>query len=422
MLAEILELERKEFNKRNNELDFIASQNLCSEDILIACGSIAQMKYAEGFPGKRYYAGCEVVDEIESRCEQELIKLFNAEGYKANVQPANGSSANLIAYRAILKQHSRVLAPSTDHGGHISHSHDLSTIAQFFTVETYGLTDEGFIDYDEMEKSALEFSPELIIVGMSNYSRIIDYKRVKEIADKIGAYLMADIAHISGLIATGLHPSPIGYADIITSTTHKILRGPRSAFILYKEDLDKQIKRATIPGCFGGPDEAKILAKLICFKEAQTPEYKEYCIQVLKNASAMVDTFAKNNIPVLTEGTENHSFCLNLENYPFSGRELAKTLSSVGIITNCNSIPNDKKGFFHTSGLRMGTPSVTTRGLKEYECIEIAQYISNYLNALEYEDKRLADSVLTDLEKFVKECVEKYSLQNLYPKKYGELK
>lgn len=418
---DILEYEREEYLKRDNELDFIASQNLCSENILNACSSIMQMKYAEGFPGKRYYAGCEVVDKIESQCEQELIKLFNAEEYKANVQPANGSSANLIAYRAILKKHSRVLAPSTDHGGHISHSHDLSTIAQFFTVETYGLNDEGFIDYDEMEKLALEFSPELIIVGMSNYSRIIDYKRVKEIADKIGAYMMADIAHISGLIATGLHPSPVGYADIITSTTHKILRGPRSAFILYKEYLDQQIKRATIPGCFGGPDEAKIFAKLICFEEAQTLEYKEYCVQVLKNASVMANTFIKNNIPILTEGTENHSFCLNLENYPCSGRELANTLASIGIITNCNSIPNDKKGFYHTSGLRMGTPSVTTRGLKEDECKEIAGLIAYYLNALKDGNSRLADSTLCLLQEYVHKCVINHPLSSIYPKKFNYL-
>lgn len=413
-----LELERAEYNKRDNELDFIASQNLCSEDILEACSSIAQMKYAEGFPGKRYYAGCEVVDQIESQCEEELLKLFKAEGYKANVQPANGSSANIIAYRALLQKGDTVLACSTEHGGHITHSHKLSAIADYYNVITYGLTDDGFIDYDEMERLALLHTPKLIIIGMSNYSRIIDYGRVKKIADEVGAYVMADIAHISGLVATGLHPSPVGYADIITSTTHKILRGPRSAFIIYKEHLDKQVKRATIPGTYGGPDEAKILAKLLCFKEAQSIAYKFYCDQVIKNAKAMVNVFKKYDIPVLTGDTENHSFCIDLTELPISGRDLANTLASIGIITNCNAVPNDKRGFFITSGVRMGTPSVTTRGLKESECAQIAQGIAMYLNCLKDGDGRTADTTLEVLGNLVRNCAQSAPLKNIYPKKY----
>lgn len=421
MNNEFFELEKAEYIKRDKELDFIASQNLCSEEVLEACSSIAQMKYAEGFPGKRYYAGCEVVDLIETRCEEELIKLFKADGYKANVQPANGSSANFIAYRALLNKDSKVLAPSTDMGGHISHGHPLSTIAEFYNVITYGLDSNGEINYEQMEFLALHHNVDFIIVGMSNYSRHIDYERVKYIADKVGAKVMADIAHISGLIASGLHPSPVGYADVITSTTHKILRGPRSAFILYKEELDKRIKRATIPGCFGGPDEAKIMAKLLCFKEAQTPEYKEYCTQVVANAKAMVKIFNEMGIPVLTGGTDNHSFCLDISEFPLSGRELANTLSSVGIITNCNSVPNDKRSFFETSGVRMGTPSVTTRGLKEEDCEFIAILIADYLNALKEENSRKADSLLDLLGNNVKSLTEKYQLKYIYSNKYNKL-
>jgi len=419
---EIFELEKAEYVKRDTELDFIASQNLCSENILKACSSIAQMKYAEGFPGKRYYAGCGIVDEIETRCQEEVLKLFGAQQqYFANVQPANGSSANLIAYRALLKPGACVLAPSTDMGGHISHGHSLSTVAQFYNVITYGLTNEGYIDYDEMEKLAIKELPSMIIVGMSNYSRFIDYARVREIADKCGALVMADIAHISGLIATGLHPSPVGYADIITSTTHKILRGPRSAFMLYLKEYDKEVKRATIPGCFGGPDEAKIMAKLLCFKEAQSIEYKMYCEKVLANAKVMAETFINNGIPILTGGTDNHSFCLNLSEFPCSGRELANSIASVGIITNCNSIPNDTRSFFQTSGLRMGTPSVTTRGLKEDECRAIAQCISMYLLALQDGDSRLADDTLNILQGIVSDCTTLYPLKNIYPEKYEKL-
>jgi len=420
--TEILELERAEYTKRDKELDFIASQNLCSEDILNACGSIAQMKYAEGFPGKRYYAGCEIVDEIEKRCEEELLKLFNAQAqYNACVQPANGSSANLIAYRALLEKGACILAPSTNMGGHISHGHPLSTVAQFYDVVTYGLTDDGYIDYDEMERLAIKEMPSMIIVGMSNYSRFIDYARVREIADKCDALVMADIAHISGLIATGYHPSPVGYADIITSTTHKILRGPRSAFILYMKEYDKEVKRAVIPGCFGGPDEAKILAKLLCFKEAQSINYNLYCQQVLANAKAMVEAFKIHGIPVLSGGTDNHSFCLDLTGFPCSGRELANALASVGLITNCNSIPNDPRSFFETSGLRMGTPSVTTRGLDDNDCFSIASSIANYLNALKDGETRKADALLDLIGIKVKYFTRNHPLQNIYPNKYEKL-
>lgn len=420
---EIFNLEKKEFLKRNNELDFIASQNLCSEEILEACGSISQMKYAEGFPGKRYYAGCEVVDEIETRCQEELLKLFDAsEEYLANVQPANGSSANFITYRALLESGDIVLAPSTEEGGHISHGHPLSTVANFYDVVTYGLNIETEeIDYDEIEELAMKFHPTLIIAGMSNYSRKIDYKRFREIANKCGAYLMADIAHISGLIASGLHPSPVGLADVITSTTHKILRGPRSAFIIYKKDLDAKIKRATIPGCFGGPDEAKIMAKLICFKEAQTTAYKFYCFRVTECAKAMVDVFIKNGVSVLSGGTENHSFCLDLTDYPCSGRDLANALASVGLITNCNAIPNEPRTFFNPSGLRMGTQSVVTRGLNTSDCASIAYHICEYLNALKCEEHRLADSILEELRNLIAVLTKMHPLKEIYPKKYNKL-
>lgn len=419
----IYELEKMEYEKRDKELDFIASQNLCSEDILKLCSSITQMKYSEGFPHARYYEGCEVVDIIEAQCQQELLKLFRAEDeYLANVQPANGSSANMITYRALLSEGDTVLACGVDVGGHISHSHKLGFLSTYYNVVTYGLTDDGYIDYDQMEKLAKEHKPALIIIGMSNYSRTIDYERVREIADLVGAKVMADIAHISGLIATCNHPSPVGYADVITTTTHKILRGPRSAAIMYKKEYDKLFKRATIPGLFGGADQAKIFAKLLCFREAQTPQYKDYCKRVIKNAKAMVNMFNVYSIKVLTGGTDNHSFCIDLTDCDISGKELSSVLANqCGLITNCNAVPNDKRGFFQTSGVRFGTPSVTTRGLTESDCAIIAAGIGSYLNNRKEGSEDAAQSALDLLKENVQEMTKEYPLSTIYPEKYRAL-
>lgn len=373
--------EQREFEKRNNELCLIASENYPSQAILDASGSIFQLKYSEGFAGRRFYAGCEIVDEMEQECIDKCLKLFKAEeDYYANVQPNSGASANMIVYNAILKPGDHVLAMDVKAGGHISHGHEKSFLAKYHTVETYGVTDKGLLDYDEIEKQALKFSPKLIICGASNYSREIDFKRFKEIADKCGAYLMTDIAHISALVAHGLHNSPVGLADFITSTTHKSLKGPRGAFIIYKKDFDKQIKLSTIPGLFGGPLQHQIYAKLICFNEMLTPAAKMYTEQIIKNAKEMASCFVREGISLVSDGTDNHLMTIDLTNFNITGRELANLLESCGVITNCNTVPNDKRSFLETSGVRLGVPAITARGFDTAEVYWLTKQIANVIN------------------------------------------
>lgn len=416
------DLERAEFEKRNNELCLIASENYPSEAVLEASGSIFQCKYAEGFPNKRYYQGCSIVDNMEQLCIEKCLELFNAkEDYYANVQPNSGSSANMIVYNAILNSNDTILSMDTSAGGHISHGHPKSFLAKYFNVVTYGVNNDGWLDYDNIEKLAIENKPKLIICGASNYSREIDFKRFKEIADKVEAYLMADIAHISLLVAKGLHQSPVGFADFITSTTHKQLAGPRGAFIIYKKEFDKQIKLSTIPGLFGGPLEHQIYAKLVCFEENLKNEAKIKAEKIIKYAKIFEDVFNKNGIELLTNGTDNHLMTINLTKFNISGKKFAELLEECGIIVNCNAIPNDKRSFLETSGIRLGVPAIVTRGVEENVCFNIAYYIAQILIDIQKNDDIKLKKDKDLLKNVVKYSTESYKLSDIYKNMYKKL-
>ena len=409
-------LELKEFEQLNNSIVLIASENYPSQNILNASGSIFQLPYCEGFPNKRYYQGCEVVDEMEEFCINKCLELFNAKSeYNANVQPNSGASANMIVYNAILQPGDRVLAMDTSAGGHISHGHPLSFLAKYFNVKTYGVDEDGYLDYDEIEKIAKEFKPKLIICGASNYSRIIDFKRFAEIRDIVrqynDCYLMADIAHISLLVAKGLHPTPVGFADFITSTTHKQLAGPRGAFIIYRKEFDKEIKRSTIPSLFGGPLEHQIFAKLVCFEENLTEKATENAHNIVKYAKIFEEEFKNKEVKLLANGTDNHLMTIDLTDYPYSGKEVAEMLESAGVIVNCNAIPNDKRSFLETSGIRLGVPAIVTRGFNEEDCRLLAISIASFIESLKT-DK--SEHILAFLKHTVRELTKKYSLTKIY--------
>lgn len=420
-MVDIRELEKKEFLRQEHSLNFIASENYPLEDIIEANGSIFMNKYAEGFTNARYYQGVGVVDELEAECMTQCLKAFKAEDeYLCNVQMSSGCQANITVYHALLEKGDRVLGPDTASLGHISHGIKGSFLDTYFEVHKYGLGDNEMLDYDDIERIALECQPKLIICGASNYSRVIDFRRFKEIADKVGAYLMADISHIAGLVVTGSHMSPVGYADIITSTLHKTLKGVRGAVIVYKKDLDKKIKYATIPGLWGGSHINNTLAKLVTFQEAQTFSFRRYISQLLKNTEAMADIFRDYGIPMVSYGTENHVFCLNLTDFPINGKELAVNLEGIGLITNANAIPNDTS-FIKPHGLRIGCAPVTARGLDENECAAIAQGIAVYLNHLKDGESRKADEMLTVLGEFVRVMTITHPLKELYPNRYEML-
>lgn len=411
-------LELKEFEQLNNSIVLIASENYPSQNILNASGSIFQLPYCEGFPNKRYYQGCEVVDEMEELCINKCLELFNAKSeYNANVQPNSGASANMIVYNAILQPGDRVLAMDTSAGGHISHGHPLSFLAKYFNVKTYGVNEDGYLDYDEIEKIAKEFKPKLIICGASNYSRIIDFERFAEIRDIVrqynDCYLMADIAHISLLVAKGLHPTPVGFADFITSTTHKQLAGPRGAFIIYRKEFDKEIKRSTIPSLFGGPLEHQIFAKLVCFEENLTDKATENAHNIVKYAKIFEEEFKNKGVKLLANGTDNHLMTIDLTDYPYSGKEVAEMLEIAGVIVNCNAIPNDKRSFLETSGIRLGVPAIVTRGFNEEDCRLLAISIASFIESLKT-DK--SEHLLAFLKHTVRELTKKYSLTKIYDK------
>lgn len=411
-------LELKEFEQLNNSIVLIASENYPSQNILNASGSIFQLPYCEGFPNKRYYQGCEVVDEMEELCINKCLELFNAKSeYNANVQPNSGASANMIVYNAILQPGDRVLAMDTSAGGHISHGHPLSFLAKYFNVKTYGVNEDGYLDYDEIEKIAKEFKPKLIICGASNYSRIIDFERFAEIRDIVrqynDCYLMADIAHISLLVAKGLHPTPVGFADFITSTTHKQLAGPRGAFIIYRKEFDKEIKRSTIPSLFGGPLEHQIFAKLVCFEENLTDKATENANNIVKYAKIFEEEFKNKGVKLLANGTDNHLMTIDLTDYPYSGKEVAEMLESAGVIVNCNAIPNDKRSFLETSGIRLGVPAIVTRGFNKEDCRLLAISIASFIESLKT-DK--SEHILAFLKHTVRELTKKYSLTKIYDK------
>ena len=361
--------------RQRRNLELIASENIVSEAVMLAMGTVLTNKYAEGYPGKRYYGGCECVDVVENLAIERAKKLFGCD--YANVQPHSGAQANMAAFIAMLKPGDTVMGMNLNHGGHLTHGRPVNFSGLYFNIVPYGVNDEGFIDYDELEKKAMETHPKLIIAGASAYGRTIDFKRFREIADKAGSYLMVDMAHIAGLVAAGLHPSPIPYADVVTTTTHKTLRGPRGGLILAnKEAAEKfNFNKAIFPGSQGGPLEHVIAGKAICFGEALKPEFKVYQEQVIKNAKALAAALQKQGFKVLTGGTDNHLMLLDLRDMEISGKQLQNRCDEVYITLNKNTVPNDPRSPFVTSGVRIGTPAVTSRGLVESDMEIIAKLI-----------------------------------------------
>ena len=374
-----------EFARQRRNLELIASENIVSEAVMAAMGTVLTNKYAEGYPAKRYYGGCECVDVVENLAIERAKKLFGCD--YANVQPHSGAQANMAVFIAMLKPGDTVMGMNLDHGGHLTHGSPVNFSGMYFNIVPYGVNDEGYIDYDELEKKAMEAKPKLIVAGAGAYCRTIDFKRFREIADRCGAYLMVDMAHIAGLVAAGLHPSPIPYADVVTTTTHKTLRGPRGGMILANEEANKKFNfnKAIFPGSQGGPLEHVIAAKAICFGEALKPEFKTYQEQVLKNAKALAEALKKQGFKILTGGTDNHLMLVDLRGMDVSGKELQNRCDEVYITLNKNTVPNDPRSPFVTSGARIGTPAITSRGLVESDMDEIARCV--WLAATDFENK-----------------------------------
>ena len=381
------ELERQQHN-----IELIASENIVSKGVLLAAGGVLTNKYAEGYPGKRYYGGRQYVDVVENIARERAKKLFGAE--HANVQPHCGASANLAVFFAFLQPGDTVMGMNLQQGGHLSHGSPVNISGKYFNVVPYGVNPETeMIDYDEMRRIALECKPKMIIAGASAYSRIIDFKRCREIADEVGAYLMVDMAHIAGLVAAGLHPSPVPYADVVTTTTHKTLRGPRGGLILCKEKYAAQIDKAIFPGTQGGPLMHIIAAKAVAFGEALTPEFKEYQQQILKNSKALCSALQGEGFDIVSGGTDNHLILIKLIKNGVTGKELEHRLDEVHITANKNTVPNDPQSPFVTSGLRVGTPAVTTRGFKEPEMESIAKWIALCANDFEPNKEKITSEV-----------------------------
>ena len=391
-VGEAIELECA---RQRRNLELIASENIVSEPVMMAMGTVLTNKYAEGYPGKRYYGGCEDVDIVENIAIERARKLFGCD--YANVQPHSGAQANMAAFVAMVQPGDTVMGMNLNHGGHLTHGSPVNFSGLYFNIVPYGVNDEGFIDYDEMERIAVENKPKLIIAGASAYGRTIDFKRFREVADKVGAYLMVDMAHIAGLVAAGLHPSPIPYADVVTTTTHKTLRGPRGGMILAnKEAAEKfNFNKAIFPGTQGGPLEHVIAGKAVCFGEALKPEFKEYQEQVVKNAKALAAAFVKQGFNILTGGTDNHLMLIDLRGMEVTGKELQNRCDEVYLTLNKNAVPNDPRSPFVTSGVRVGTPAVTSRGLKEEDMEKIAECI--WLAATDFENK--ADYIRAEVTK-----------------------
>ena len=388
-----------ELERQQRNIELIASENIVSKAVLLAAGSVLTNKYAEGYPSKRYYGGCQCVDVVEEIARNRAKELFGAE--HVNVQPHSGANANLAVFFALLNPGDTVMGMNLQQGGHLSHGSPVNISGKYFNVVPYGVDEvTAKIDYDEMERIALECKPKLIVAGASAYSRVIDFPRCREIADKVGAYLMVDMAHIAGLVAAGVHPSPVPYADIVTTTTHKTLRGPRGGMILCKEQFAKQIDKAVFPGTQGGPLMHIIAAKAVALGEALTDEFKTYQKQVVKNASTLADALMKNGIDIVSGGTDNHLMLLDLRNKGITGKELEHRLDEVRITANKNTIPNDPQSPFVTSGLRIGTPAVTTRGFKEPEMELIAGWISDIINDFDDNKDRVLSEVQSLCEKF----------------------
>lgn len=388
-----------ELNRQQNNIELIASENFVSPAVLAAAGSHLTNKYAEGYPGHRYYGGCQYVDVVEDLARNRLKELFGCE--YCNVQPHSGASANLAVFFALLQPGDTVMGMNLAHGGHLSHGSPVNISGKYFHIVPYGIDGKtGYIDYDEMERIALECRPKLIVSGASAYPRVIDFARIRAICDKVGAYMMVDIAHIAGLVAAGLHPSPVPYADVVTTTTHKTLRGPRGGVIMCKEALGKQIDKAIFPGIQGGPLEHIIAAKAVAFKEALSPEFKVYQQQIVKNAAAMADEFTKLGIKLVSGGTDNHLMLLDLTETGVTGKELETMLDEVHITVNKNAIPFDTQKPSVTSGIRIGTPAMTSRGMKEAEAREIARLITKIVREREGAFEEVKTSVASLCAKF----------------------
>ncbi|MGL5615495.1 MAG: serine hydroxymethyltransferase [Sarcina sp.] len=399
--SEIENLINKELERQQNSIELIASENFTSKAVMEAMGSILTNKYAEGYPNKRYYGGCQIVDEVEDLARERAKKLFGAE--HANVQPHAGSQANMAVYLTVLNLGDTVLGMDLSNGGHLTHGSPVNFSGKLYNFISYGVSkDTEEIDYENVRNIAIENKPKLIVAGASAYSKTIDFKKFKEIADEVGAYLMVDMAHIAGLVAAGLHPSPVPYADFVTTTTHKTLRGPRGGLILCKEKFAKDLDKNIFPGMQGGPLMHIIAAKAVCFKEALEPEFKDYMTQVVKNAKALSDALKEKDFKIVSNGTDNHLLLVDLTNKNVTGKEVENLLDTVGVTLNKNTVPNETRSPFVTSGVRIGTPAVTTRGFKEEDMKEIAEIINEAI------ENREGD--LSSVKARVKALCEKYPL------------
>lgn len=389
----------EELHRQQHNIELIASENIVSKAVLLAAGTVLTNKYAEGYPGHRYYGGCYAVDQVENIARDRAKKLFGAE--YANVQPHSGANANLAVFFALLQPGDTVMGMNLSHGGHLSHGSPANISGKYFNIVPYGVNEEtGRIDYDEMRRIALECHPKMIIAGASAYARVIDFARCREIADEVGAYLMVDMAHVAGLVAAGLHPSPVPYADVVTTTTHKTLRGPRGGLILCRESLGKQIDKAVFPGTQGGPLMHIIAAKAVALGEALTDEFKAYQQQIVKNASALANDLMQRGFDIVSGGTDNHLMLLDLRKFDITGKELEKRLDEVHITANKNTIPNDPQSPFVTSGLRIGTPAVTSRGFREAEMEKIAQWIYDIATDFDANRDRVSAEVMALCKQF----------------------
>ena len=391
-----------EFERQNSHIELIASENWVSPAVMSAMGSILTNKYAEGYPGRRYYGGCECVDEVEELARERAKELFGAE--YVNVQPHSGAQANMAVQFAILKPGDTIMGMNLDHGGHLTHGSPVNFSGSYFHVVPYGVNDEGFIDYDKVEEIALECKPKMIIAGASAYARTIDFKRFREIADKVDAVLMVDMAHIAGLVAAGLHPSPIPYAHVTTTTTHKTLRGPRGGMILCSQEMQDKynFNKAIFPGIQGGPLMHVIAAKAVCFKEALQPEFKEYQKQIVKNAQALCKGLQSRGIKIVSDGTDNHLMLVDLTPFGLTGKSIENLLDAAHITANKNTIPNDPQKPFVTSGIRLGTPAATSRGLKEDDFDKVAEAIAMIIKE--------GESAVEPAKAIIKTLTDKYPL------------
>lgn len=391
---------KDEYARQNRNIELIASENIVSPTVLYAMGSVLTNKYAEGYPGKRYYGGCENVDVVENIAIERVKKLFGCE--YANVQPHSGAQANMAVFFAMLNPGDTYMGMSLDAGGHLSHGSPVNFSGKYFNCVPYGVNENGYIDYDNILELAKQYKPKLIIAGASAYPRIIDFKKFREIADKVGAYLMVDMAHIAGLVATGLHPSPFPYADVVTTTTHKTLRGPRGGVILSNNEINEKFNfnKAIFPGTQGGPLEHVIAGKAVAFKEALDPSFKEYQSQIVKNCKALANSLRNKGFNMVTGGTDNHLLLLDLTNFDITGKELQNRCDNVYITLNKNAIPNDPRSPFVTSGVRIGTAAITSRGMKEEDMEIIADLI--YQTVTDYENNidNIREKVVTLCNKY----------------------